>query len=39
MIAIEDFLLDEVDASITPNQAEAIAQQCWTLAVENKDSL
>lgn len=39
MIEIEDFLLDDIDVMVSPNQAEAIAQKCWTLAVENKDSL
>ncbi len=39
MIEIEDFLLDDIDVRVSPNQAEAIAQKCWTLAVENKDSL
>ncbi len=39
MIEIEDFLLDDIDVAITPSQAEAIAQKCWMLAVENKDLL
>lgn len=39
MIEIEDFLLDDIDVVISPNQAEAVAQKCWMLAVENKDSL
>lgn len=39
LIEIEDFLLDDIDVTISPSQAESIAQKCWTLAVENKDSL
>jgi type I restriction enzyme R subunit len=39
LIEIEDFLLDDVDANITPQQAELIAQKCWELAVENRDNI
>ena len=39
MIEIEDFLLDDIEVAISPSQAEAVAQKCWMLAVENKDSL
>ena len=39
LIDIEDFLLDDVDANITPQQAELIAQKCWELAVENRDNI
>lgn len=39
LIEIEDFLLDDVDANITPQQAESIAQKCWELAVENRDNI
>lgn len=39
LIEIEDFLLDEVNANITPQQAELIAQKCWELAVENRDNI
>jgi len=39
MIEIEDFLLDDINVVISPTKVEVIAQKCWTLAVENKDSL
>jgi len=39
IIEIEDFLLDDIDVTISPTQAETIAQKCWMLSVENKDSL
>jgi len=39
LIEIEDFLLDDVNANITPQQAELIAQKCWELAVENRDNI
>ena len=39
LIEIEDFLLDDLDVNITPQQAEIIAQKCWELAVENRDNI
>ena len=39
LIEIEDFLLDDLDVDIIPQQAEQIAQKCWELAVENKDNI
>ena len=39
LIEIEDFLLDDLDVDIAPQQAEIIAQKCWELAVENRDNI
>ncbi len=39
LIEIEDYLLDEVEANFSIQQAENIALRAWSLTVENKDLL
>jgi type I restriction enzyme R subunit len=39
LIGIEDFLLDEIDAGLTAEEAENIAQESWRIAVENRKGI